>query len=160
MTIHSSSPIIPLDPQEAALFADLLEANRDSQEGYETAATAMTNPEYTTLLQQYAQQRKEIADELGDLLEASGHAPQTNGSLTSLLHQAWLNLEAMLTQGDAPMFAECQRSDELLLAAYQDVLGQLTREDRLTILRRQFTTIRDAYERVKLLRGALEQAQK
>ena len=69
-------------------------------------------------------------------------------------------MESLLTQGDAPLFAECERADTLALAAYQDVMGKTTREELMVILRRQFTVIRDAHERVKVLRGALEQIQK
>lgn len=161
MTIPiETTPEITLSQEEAALLADLLELNLNSQNGYKTAAAALNNQEYADLFRQYAQQRQELAAELTDLLQASHHHPGKTGTLAGLFYQGWLNLESMLTKGDAPMFAECERADELVLSAYQDVMGKTTREEVMKILRKQFTVIRDAHDRVKVLRGALEQAQK
>lgn len=151
---------IALSDQEAALFNDLLQLNQDSQNGYATAAGGLSNPDYAELFRQYAQERQQNANELTQLIQASGHSAGQAGSLSGLFHQGRLNVEALLTQGDAPLFAECERADALTLAAYQDVMGKTTREELMVILRRQFTVIRDAHDRVKVLRGALEQVQK
>lgn len=154
------TPEVFIDDTEAALLTDLLDLNRDNQNGYQTAAAALHNTDYAALFAQYAQERQANADELKRLLNANGRTPDRVGTLSGLLHQGWLNLESLLTTGDASIFAECERLDELTLAAYQDVMGQTTREELMSILRRQFTVIRDAHDRVKVLRGALEQAQK
>ena len=151
---------LSLSDQEAALFNDLLQLNQDSQNGYATAADALSNQDYADLFRQYAQERQQNADELTQLLQATGHSAGKAGTLSGLFHQGRLNVESLLTQGDAPLFAECERADTLALAAYQDVMGKTTREELMVILRRQFTVIRDAHERVKVLRGALEQIQK
>lgn len=151
---------INLSDQEAALFNDLLQLNQDSQNGYETAAGALSNQDYADLFRQYAQERQQNSAELTQLLKANGHSVGKAGTLSGLFHQGRLNVESLLTQDDAPLFAECERADALALAAYQDVMGKTTREELMIILRRQFTLIRDAHDRVKVLRGALEQAQK
>lgn len=151
---------ITLNDHEAALFNDLLQLNLDSQSGYETAANGLTNPDYAELFRQYARERQENAAELTQLLQSSGHSADKAGSLSGLFHQGRLNVESLLTTGDAPLFAECERADALALGAYQDVIGQTTREELMEILRRQFTVIRDAHDRVKVLHSALEQAQK
>lgn len=161
MTVNvQTAANITLNAQEAALFNDLLQLNLDSQSGYETAAHALSNQDYAALFQQYAQERQANAAELAQLLQANGHNGGKTGTLSGLFHQSRLNVEALLTQGDAPLFAECERVDALALATYQDVMGKTTREELMVILRRQFTVIRDAYDRIKVLRGALEQAQK
>ena len=69
-----------------------------------------------------------------------------------------MNLRAALSSSDISVFAECERADELALIAYQEIIGRTTTEPILEILRHQFTNIRNAYERVKALRGALEQS--
>lgn len=161
MTTNTQGATNPaLSEQEAALFNDLLQLNLDSQSGYATAAKALSNQEYGELFQQYAQERQQNAAELTHLLQANGRSADKSGTLSGLFHQGRLNVEALLTQGDAPLFAECERADALALAAYQDVMGKTTREELMVLLRRQFTVIRDAHDRVKVLRGALEQAQK
>lgn len=151
---------ITLSAHEAALFNDLLQLNLDGQSGYETAANALSNQDYAELFRQFARERQENAAESTQLLQANGHSADKAGTLSGLFHQGRLNVESLLTKGDAPLFAECERADALALAAYQDVMGQTTREELMEILRRQFTVIRDAHDRVKVLRSALEQAQK
>lgn len=160
MTNLQTTTGITLSDQEAALFNDLLQLNQDSQNGYATVAGGLNNQDYADLFHQYAQERQQNADELTQLLHGTGHSAGKAGTLSGLFHQGRLNVESLLTQGDAPLFAECEQADALALAAYQDVMGKTTREELMVILRRQFTVIRDAYERVKVLRGALEQTQK
>lgn len=160
MTMHvQTNSNLALSEQEATLFNDLLQLNLDGQSGYERAADALSNQDYAALFRQYAQERQANAAELTQLLQSSGHGADKAGTLSGLLRQGRLNVESLLTQGDTPLFAECERADALTLAAYQDVMGKTTREELMVILRRQFTVIRDAHDRVKVLRGALEQAE-
>jgi len=151
---------VPITDEEAALFQDLLNLNSDDHNGYMTAANALQNPDYAALFRQYAQERQQNATELGELLQRNGHTATKGGTFAGMLHQGWINLESLLTQGDAPIFGECERVDGLTLSAYQDVMGKITKEELMGLLRQQFTRIRDAYERVKNLHSALEQAQK
>lgn len=150
--------LIPITDEEAALLNSLLDFNLDSQGGYKAAAAVLQNAEYAELFRQYAQVRQQNANELSDLLRASGHTPDKVGSIPGLFQQGWINLESILSQGDAPIFATCERADALTLSAYQDVMGKTTREELLEILRQQFTEIRNAHDRVKALGAALEQA--
>lgn len=148
---------ITMTDEEAAHLNNLLAINLDSQGGYKTAADVLRNKEYAVLFRQYAQQRQENATELTRLIRASGHTPDKTGTIPGLFRQGWINLEAALTEGDAPIFAEIERADTLTVSAYQDVMGKITREEIMAVLRRQFTEIRNAYDRVKALRAALEQ---
>lgn len=151
---------VGMTDEEAVLLQDLLNLNLDDHNGYMTAANALHNAEYAELFRQYAQERQQNATELGELLQRNGHTAAKAGTFAGMLHQGWINLESLLTQGDAPVFAECERVDGLTLSAYQDVMGKISKEELMGPLRQQFTRIRDAYERVKNLRSALEQAQK
>ncbi|MEZ4736196.1 MAG: PA2169 family four-helix-bundle protein [Caldilineaceae bacterium] len=148
---------VPETVQEVINLNHLLALNLDSQGGYETAADALKHEEYVDLFRQYAQQRQQNATELSNLIRTSDHTPDDTGSIPGLFQQGWINLESILSQGDAPVFAAVERADATILAAYQDVMGQTTREALMAVLREQFTEIRNAYERVKALRGALEQ---
>lgn len=165
-SISSTTPLSPttptndvsVDQKEAALLNDLLQLNLDSQNGDQTAADALQNKTYAERLHQYAQERKQNADELTQLLRANGHTVSKAGTLSGLVHQGWLNLEALLAAGDASILAECERVDALILSAYQDVMGKTTNDELLALLRQQFTVIRGAHDYIKTLRGALEQA--
>ena len=150
--------VLNLDDTLATELKDLLQLNLNGQNGYTAAATDLKNEDYKTLLAGYAQERGEHANALSELLRAHHYAPDKTGSLSGALHEGWMNLRAALSSSDISVFAECERADELALAAYQEVIGRTTTEPILEILRHQFTNIRTAYERVKALRGALEQS--
>jgi uncharacterized protein (TIGR02284 family) len=164
MTISTPMSAIPttgavtLSEREGALLQDLLQLNLDSQNGYQTAIGALQNQDYADRLRQYTQERQVNADELTQLLRANGHPISKAGTLSGLVHQGWLNLEALLGTSDVAILSECERVDALILSAYQDVMGQTTNEGLLEVLRRQFTIIRGAHDYIKTLRGALEQA--
>lgn len=157
---QGSTQATQMTDSEVALFQDLLNLNSDGHNGYMTAANALTNAEYAELFRQYAQERQQNATELAELLQRNGQATGKTGTFAGMLHQGWINLESLLTQGDAPIFGECERVDALTLAAYQDVMGKTTKDELMELLRQQFTTIRNAYERVKNLHSALVHAQK
>jgi uncharacterized protein (TIGR02284 family) len=144
--------------EEAALLNSLLDLNLDSKGGYTAAANVLHNRDYAELFHQYAEERRQNATELSELLRTSGHTPDQVGTIPGLFHQGWINLESILVQGDAPIFATCEQADALTLSAYQDVMGQTTREELMAVLRRQFTRIRNAHDRVKALGAALAQA--
>jgi uncharacterized protein (TIGR02284 family) len=153
-----SQTTIEVTATEAALINELIQLNLDGQGGYETAAADLHNQEYADLLQGYAQERSELADTLTPIVRQEGAKPEQAGSLSGAFHQGWINIKAALSQGDAPILAECEEADRLALMAYQDVMSKTTNEPLLALLRSQHSTIKVAYERVKTLRGALEQA--
>jgi len=158
MSQHQSPTLPPLDEVMAAELNDLLQINLDGQSGYEAAAKDLKNQDYQDLFRQYAQERQANADALSNMVRAGGHTPGKMGSLAGAFHEGWMNLRAVLSSGDLAVFAECEQADSLALAAYQEVMGRTTDEAILGPLREQFTVIRNAYERVKALRGALEQS--
>lgn len=157
-SINESKTLSHLDEGMAAELNDLLQINLDGQSGYEAAAQDLKNQDYRELFTQYAQERKANVDMLSSMIRAGGHTPGKTGSLAGAFHEGWMNLRAALSSGDRPVFAECEQADALALAAYQEVMARTTDEAILEPLRQQFTTIRNAYERVKALRGAFEQS--
>ena len=149
--------VVDLPEEIATELKDLLQINLDGENGYAAAASDLKNEDYKTLFAGYAQERRAHADSLSELLRAHNYTPDKTGSLSGVLHEGWMNLRAALSSSDVSVFTECERADELALAAYQEVMGRTTEEPVLALLRHQFTNIRNAYERVKALRGALEQ---
>ncbi len=149
--------ITQLDETTAAELKELQQINLDGETGYKAAANDLKNEEYQALFVEYAQQRRAHAAALTDLLRTHHYTPDKTGTLSGVFHEGWMNLRAAFSSSDVAVFAECEKADELALAAYQDVMGRTTAEPIMEMLRHQFTNIRNAHERVKALRGALEQ---
>ncbi len=156
--MNNEKPIEAMTENEAALVNDLVQLNLDGEGGYTTAANDLEHEEYAALLRTYASERIELATALRSLLQKEGHDAEQEGSFAGVFHQGWMNLKAALGGGDAPILAECEQADRLALSAYQDVMGKTTNESLLEVLRKQHSTIKVAYERVKALRSALEQS--
>jgi uncharacterized protein (TIGR02284 family) len=143
------------DHEIAVRLNQLIQLNLDAQVGYETAATHVANEDYRHLMREYAGRREQFAGELSRLVRNEGEEARESGSLEGLVRQAWINLKAALTNGDGAILEECRNADGIALRAYQDAIGEITVEPLLVILRRQFTDVRNAYERMKALSAAL-----
>ena len=140
---------LELSAEDALLVSALLKIAVDAQSGYTTAARDAKSAEHRTVLHQYAQQRQTQAAELDQLLRASGHAAGKMGTVAGAFHQGWINLRAMLTQGDRALLQECIRADELALAAYHDAMRRTSNYALVQLLQRQATGIQEAHDQLR-----------
>lgn len=147
----SLMPQIELREDDAALISKLLKIAVDAQSGYETAAGDAKHAEHRNILHQYAQQRQSYAAELEQMLQASGHDIGKIGTLAGALHQGWINLRSVTTQGDKAILQECERADELAIAAYHDVMHKTRNQPLVRILRRQVAGIQEAHTQLATL---------
>ncbi|MFN8489308.1 MAG: PA2169 family four-helix-bundle protein [Caldilineaceae bacterium] len=140
------------------LLNDLIATNRDSVEGYRTAAGAVENADYRQIFLDAAQQRAAFVDVLSHLVQQYGGDPTSSGNLSGTFQRAWLNIKAALTEGDGAIMDECDQSDEAALALYADTLPKDLPEDVKTVVRHQLSEIRIAHDRVHMLNAALAQS--
>ncbi|HEX6387682.1 MAG TPA: PA2169 family four-helix-bundle protein [Anaerolineae bacterium] len=135
---------------------DLMEINYDGSHGYRTAADAIDNSDYQALFREYAEQRKQFVDELRAVISRFHGQPEDEGNLGGVFHRAWIDIKAAVTNGDAAaIMAECDRSEEAALDAYQDAMAKDLPEGVRDIIRHQMSAIRLAHERVHALHTAL-----
>ncbi len=137
------------------ILNQLIVTNRDSATGYETAASAVENPDYRQFFEEYAQQRQQFVTELSSLVSEYGGDPEQSGHLVSTLQRAWMNIKASLSEGDHAIMDECDRADEAALALYAETLPKALPEPVKSMVRRQLVDVRIAHERVHGLNGAL-----
>ena len=71
----------------------LIEALKDGQLGYSTAAKDSASPELKTLFHQFAAERAEFAFELQQHLKMSGEPAEASGTVSGDLHRGWINLK-------------------------------------------------------------------
>lgn len=140
-----------------AILNELIATNLDSVEGYRTAADAVEDATYRQIFLDSAQQRVEFVAVLSDLVRQYDGDPEQSGHFGSALQRAWLNIKASLTQGDGPIMAECDQSEEAALALYADILPQDLPEAMKAVVRHQLSEIRIAHDRIHALNGALAQ---
>jgi len=136
----------------------LIEINYDGREGYRTAAEAVDNEDYRALFEEYAGQRARFINELNALVSHFGSEPAAEGNLGGLFRRAWIDIKAAVTAGDpGAVMAECDRSEETALQAYQEAMAADLAEEVKEVVRRQMSAVRLAHERVHALNTALHQ---
>jgi len=139
------------------ILNQLIVTNRDSVNGYETAASAVENTDYRQIFEEYAEQRRQFVSELSELVSQYGGDPEQSGNLAGAFQRAWMNIKAALTEGDHAIMDECDRGDQAALELYAETLPQNLPEDVKAVVRRQLVDVRIAHERVHAINGALVQ---
>ncbi|MBX3245100.1 MAG: PA2169 family four-helix-bundle protein [Acidobacteria bacterium] len=131
----------------------MIETCRDGQEGFKQAAEGINDPEIKKEFYQYSQQRASFVGDLQDIVRTLGGDPENAGSLSGSLHRGWMNLKAAITGNDeAAIYNECERSEDVAKAEYQNVLEQELPAYIQQTVQSQYSTILSTHDRVKELR--------
>ena len=137
----------------------LIEALKDGQLGYATAAKDSSSPELKTLFHQFAAERAEFASDLQQHLKMSGESAEESGSVTGDLHRGWINLKAALSsREDLAILEECERGDRSAVETFEKVLTNTDLGTLRPVLERQLAKISTAHQKVTALRDAREVA--
>jgi uncharacterized protein (TIGR02284 family) len=143
------------DKDLIATLNGLIQACKDGQNGYQTAAGLVSNADLKTLFESYAQQRGQYAAELQSEVQRLGGQPAIHGSLSGPAWRAWTNVKSVLS-GDSEhaVIAECERGEDAARDAYQDALKNDLPAHVQALLERQLAGIKEAHERVRALETA------
>jgi uncharacterized protein (TIGR02284 family) len=109
-----------------AMLAELRALCAAGEAGYREAATRVQgHPNLRQLFLQFAEERREFADELSEMLERMGHSNPTTVKLSADLHRLWIDLRSVLEGADPTMLiAECERGEHAALTKYEAALKQ------------------------------------
>lgn len=133
----------------------LVQANRDSDEGYSAAAEAVRekDSELHTVLHRYAQQRARFAGELEQEVRTYGGEYPIGGTFGGTLRKGWLNLRSAISGGDAAgILAECDKAEEDTLEDYRDALQHDLPDYLKEMIRQQHDEILQALQQLRALK--------
>ena len=134
---------------------DLIETCRDGQNGFQTAADGVKNPELKSLFNSYSQKRASFVGELQDEVRRLGGDPENSGTVAGALHHGWMNIKSAVTGGDDnAIIGECERGEDSALKAYRDALGKDMPAGVRSIVERQFSQVKEAHDRIRALESA------
>ncbi len=71
---------------------DLIEACRDGESGFQTAADYVKDPELKKRFNQYSEQRAQFASELQSEVRQLGGIPAKTGSVSAAFQRGWMNI--------------------------------------------------------------------
>ena len=134
----------------------LIETLKDGEKGFKEASEAVRDPQLKSLFQQYSQQRQRFATELQDKAQNLGELkPENSSSAAGAMHRAWINLKSVVTSGDdKAILSECERGEDSAVHEYEEAMNDGLTGTVREIVARQFTEIKSAHDRVRLLRDA------
>ncbi len=105
---------------------NLIETLKDGQNGFREASADVDSVELKTLFSKYSLQRSHFAGELQSLVQSLGESDPTNtGSVAGAIHRGWIDLKAaLLSKDEHAVLAECERGEDIAVAAYKKALEQ------------------------------------
>jgi len=133
----------------------LIEACKDRESGYRTAADGVRNPELKALFHQYERQSADYATELQSEVRRLGADPEKEGTVAGWFFRGWLNIKAVVTGGDeAAVITECERGEDAARNNYQRALETPLPDEVRAVVQRQYAGIKEGHDRLRALEVA------
>ncbi|ANH36762.1 hypothetical protein I601_0309 [Nocardioides dokdonensis FR1436] len=144
--------------QDEKVAKELVETLRDGERGFTSAAEKLRDsdhPEWATLLQRLAQQRKDFSREIIDLGHEYGDDVDESGSVAASLHRGWMSLKDALTGDDADKVLEAALTGEdHAVSEYEKALEADLSAGFHEVVSRQHAAVVAARGEVKALQAA------
>lgn len=102
---------------------ELIEVSRDSAEFYGEAAGKVDNPELRQLFNGMAESKQGLVGALSREVRAEGGKPASGGTFRGRLHEFYGDIRAKLGDKDYAYVAELEESEDRMLDAMKDVIG-------------------------------------
>ncbi|MDQ2746081.1 MAG: PA2169 family four-helix-bundle protein [Acidobacteriota bacterium] len=138
---------------------NLIETNKDGQEGYKQAAEGITDSSLKSLFYEIGQQRAQNAGELQALVREMGGDPETTSSTVGALHRSWINVKSLVTGKDeAGILAEAERGEDSAKKAYKDALAMTLPANAMSVVKAQADKVMTDHDRIRDLRDSAQAA--
>jgi uncharacterized protein (TIGR02284 family) len=129
----------------------LIETCKDGQEGYRQAAETIQNLEYKSFFELQSAERGRFATELQSFV---ADKDKDSGSMSGALHRTWIDLKGKLGAGDAAILSSVEQGEDDAKHTYEDALKGSPPAELVSIIRRQYASVKNAHDRVKSWRDS------
>ncbi len=127
----------------------------DGEKGYSLAAEHETELQSKELYRQYSAQRMEMVSELKETVRRLGGDPEKGGTISGNIHRGWLGMKASVSHdSEFSIAVECERGEDAAVHAYEDALKHDIPKHVSDLLVRQYSQVKEAHDRVKMLRDS------
>ena len=131
---------------------NLIETCKDGEQGFKTAAEALTDPKARTIFEQYSRERGEMARELQAEVRKLGGDPEKAGSMSGSVHRGWMNIKSAVTgKADAGIIAEAERGEDVAKRAYEEASRADLPPSTRPLIQQQAARVREAHDQVRAL---------
>jgi uncharacterized protein (TIGR02284 family) len=139
------------EPRE--IIQDLIESCRDGETGYLHAAGVADDAQLKSYFQAQSTERARFRMELTELIEGMGvDNPDTSGSTAAVLLRAWFELKDDFGGGDHTLLESVEQGEDSAKERYEEALNSSLPPNIQAVVRRQYTSLKAAHDRVRDLR--------
>ncbi len=101
---------------------ELITTTLDSADGYKEAAKDTKNPAFKNLFSRWAQERRQVVNDLQQQVISLGGKPEDDGSALASAHRMFLSIRDKLSSGDKGVVEEVERGEDYLKGKFEDAL--------------------------------------
>ncbi|MDQ3346378.1 MAG: PA2169 family four-helix-bundle protein [Acidobacteriota bacterium] len=135
-----------------ATLNGLIETCKNGEEGFRTAAEALSDQDLKVAFAKIARARWQMARELQDEVQGLGGQPETSGTVGGAVHRGWMNVKALVAgQDDQALIAEAERGEDIAKAAYESALQEALPAQVLALVERQALQVRATHDQVRAM---------
>lgn len=140
-----------------SLLNELIETSRDGVEGFKKCAEDAHDPQLKIYFQDRAKSCEEAVRTLSEKVREYGGEPDKSGTIKGALHRGWIDFRTALTNKDnLAVLEECERAEDIALAAYKDALKEEMPENLRSLITQQLEGVKRNHARVRQLRDEAE----
>jgi uncharacterized protein (TIGR02284 family) len=136
------------------LVNNLIEANRDSQQGYRDAAEKISDRGLRTFFNERSLDRGQYAGELQNEVHHLGKAQEVSNSGTAAgaVRRTWMDLKANLGGGDHAILSSLEAGEDAVKKAYEEAMRQPLPGNLASLVRTQAQNVFSAHDYIRSIR--------
>ncbi|MCE4553110.1 PA2169 family four-helix-bundle protein [Pelomonas cellulosilytica] len=132
---------------------DLIETSKDGEYGFRTSAEYLKDAAVKQVFMARAEECRQAAAELQQLVLQYGGKPDDSGSAAGALHRGWVAVKGTLAgYTDKAILEETERGEDTALASYRKALEQELPLDARLLIERQLEGVKRNHLQVRTLR--------
>jgi uncharacterized protein (TIGR02284 family) len=137
------------------VLTELAEVCHDGEFGFRECAEQARRPDLKQVFLARADDCRTAAQQLNELIQQCGGAPERGGSTLGAIHRGWVAVKAKLsTYDDVAVLEECERGEDNAKARYQKALDKPLPPHVRQVVERQLQGVMRNHDEIKRLRDA------
>ena len=130
----------------------LIETCKDGEYGFRTSAEHLKTPDLKQLFIRRADECRQGAAELQQLVAQHGGTAEDSGTASGALHRGWVSVKATLAgYSEKAILEEIERGEDVAMDAYRNCLEKDLPANVLTVGQRQFEGVKRNHAQVREL---------
>lgn len=141
----------------ASTLNDLVETNKDAEEGFRNAAENVNDSRLSTIFNECSRERAQMASDLQIEVTRIGGKPQKSGSVAGAVHRGWISIKSTFTgKSDHAILEEAERGEDAAVKAYQNALAEELPTDIRSIVQEQYQKVQKSHAEIRSLRDSTD----